>query len=423
MPLSLLSNKECRFVVFLLLLLIVSALLHHHGQGQRATNAIHRHGPQQSPQGDRSLLSPMEQAYVEIPTAAGARRSLHYITSQPHVAGTPGDFYMAEYVQQEMQAAGIDNVEMYELTVLLNYPSQRPVVRLLTKSTYGSNDEEPTDVLFTAALQEDLLDDTSDTMWRNHTFHGYAPSGNVKAPLVFANYGRPADFAALERAGVNVQGCIVLIRYGQCFRGLKVRNAQQAGAVGVLIYSDPAQDGYNVGTTYPRGPWRPESGVQRGSVQFNSACAGDPMRADARYAARGQNLTTLCGIAHYQDWIPRIPSLPLSYGDARPLLESLAGTPTAVQVFGSDFDGGLHGLNYTVGPPQDTIVHLHVQNHESISTIPNVIGYIPGSLPAELDMPVLLGNHRDAWYVLTRVYRRVVDQYPCWSRQLIWRIF
>ena len=340
---------------------------------------------------DSSPFSDTERLFLEVPQASSAREHLKFITSMPHVAGTFEDSVMAEYVQKSMLDAGIPDVSVFELEVLLNYPSHRPSLRLLAA-------EDLNTVLFTAALSEDLLDDTSDTFWRNHTFHGYSPSGNVTAPLVFANYGRPSDFAALKEALVPVKGAIVIVRYGKCFRGLKVRNAQRLGAIGVLIYSDPADDGYGVGPTYPQGPWRPPSGVQRGSVQFNSACAGDPMRVDARYASRNMTLQSICGIRHYQDWIPKIPSLPISSADAAPLLESLGG-PTARQVFGKDFDGGIQNLDYKVGPSVETLVQLVVQNHDTITTIPNVIGFIPGSLPPERDMPVLLGNHRDAWYV------------------------
>jgi N-acetylated-alpha-linked acidic dipeptidase len=109
----------------------------------------------------------------------------------------------------------------------------------------------------------------------------YSPSGEVEGALLYANYGRPEDLEALDRLGVDVRGRVVLMRYGRCFRGLKVMNAQKRGAAAVVLFSDPADDGFGVGPTYPAGPWRPESGVQRGSVQFLSLCPGDPVRAQA----------------------------------------------------------------------------------------------------------------------------------------------
>jgi N-acetylated-alpha-linked acidic dipeptidase len=338
-------------------------------------------------------FSDNENIFLSAVHSSSARDHLKFITSMPHVAGTPGDYMMAEYVKNSMLDAGIPEVSQFELEVFLNYPSERPVLKLLDASNTSKT-------LFEARLSEELLDSTSDTHWRNHTFHGYAPSGDVTAPLVFANYGRPIDFSNLEQNGVNVNNTIVIVRYGRCFRGLKVRNAQMNGAKGVLIYSDPADDGYAQGKVYPNGPWRPATGVQRGSVQFNSACAGDPMRADPRYAARNDTLMSICGISNYTEWIPKVPSLPISYGDAMILLGQLRTGPTAIDVFGDDFDGALP-FKYKVGPSNHTVVQLTTNNHESITTIPNVVARIPGSLSSSddsaLDMPVLLGNHRDAW--------------------------
>lgn len=187
---------------------------------------------------------------------------------------------MAEYVSEALRSYGIPEVETFELETLLNYPSFEEAPSL---NVVGKKDE----VLFTAKLSEDIADTTSDTPFRNHTYFGYAPSGNVSGEAIFVNYGRPEDFDALLANGIAVKGKVVIARYGKCFRGLKVMNAETRGAVGVLIYSDPEDDGYAFGETYPDGPWRSESSVQRGSVQFNSICAGDPMRADPRYAEQG----------------------------------------------------------------------------------------------------------------------------------------
>lgn len=334
-----------------------------------------------------SSINDQEKVFLSAPNADSARQNLRFITSQPHVAGTPGDHVMASFVQQKLKAAGIPRVSMFEINVLLNYPQSPPQVSLV--SQYNKT------VLVKAKLSEDVLDfdDTSDTRWRNHTFHGYSPSGTIEgAPLVYANYGRPQDFEVLQAANVSVKGAVVIVRYGECFRGLKVMNAQERGALAVIIYSDPADDGFGQGDVYPKGAWRPSSGVQRGSVQFNSKCAGDPLRADARYG----NLTVkdICGVSSYTDLVPSIPSVPLSYGDALPFLKLLGGK-TAQQVGGDDFVGGLD-IEYTVGP-SDAVIRLKVDNREEIGTIPNVVGYIPGTLPPEQDMPILLGNHRDAW--------------------------
>lgn len=339
--------------------------------------------------GRTNKFSDDENLYMEVPHPDSARTSLRYITSKPHVAGTPGDADMADFVRREFLKAGIPKATQFDLFVGLNYPKTAPEVTL-----YDSNEK----IIYQAELSEEVLpqDDTSDTMWRNHTFHGYSPSGNVQGEMVYANYGRPEDFEKLERAEISVKDKIVLVRYGRCFRGLKVWNAQKRGAVGVLIYSDPMDDGYGQGEVYPAGPWRSETSVQRGSVQFNSLCAGDPYRADPRYKDDlNTSLKELCGADSAKDLIPSIPSLPLSYKDATPLLEMMEG-PSAFDVGGKDFSGGIHNLTYTVGPSSSTL-KMVVENQNSNRTVPNIVGVIPGTLPPNEDMPVLLGNHRDAW--------------------------
>jgi N-acetylated-alpha-linked acidic dipeptidase len=353
---------------------------------------------------------------------------LHFITREPHVAGTHGDRLMAEFVANEFIQAGIPNVSTFDLNVLLNYPKNPPQLELVEphSSSFDNDENDNEDSSFTivqttqsyirknhrrhkliyrATLSEDLvdpsLDDTTDTIWRNHTFHGYSPSGNIQLQhVVYANYGRPQDFQILEKAGVSVKNRVVLVRYGQCFRGLKVRNAQQRGAVAVLIYSDPADDGYGIGPVYPDGPWRPPSSVQRGSVQFNSKCAGDPMRADPRYRTLlNTTVQELCGVDSLDELIPSIPSIPLSYRDAAPIMQNLGG-PVAADV-SIDFVGGIGNLTYRLGPSRG-LVNLVVDNEPTVRDIPNIVGIIPGTLPPEKDMPVLLGNHRDAWYVVVR---------------------
>jgi len=333
-----------------------------------------------------STLRPTEKDFLAGPNAKNAKENLRFITSQPHVAGTEGDWVMGHYVSQKLTEAGIPQVSTYPLDVLLNYPVSPPNVTLRS-----SVDDS---ILYKAKLSEDILefDDTSDTFWRNHSFHGYSPSGSATAPAVYANYGRREDFEALEKAGIDLKGKIVIVRYGQCFRGLKVMNAQSQGALAVLIYSDPADDGYSHGSVYPNGPWRSPSSFQRGSVQFISKCAGDPMRADPRYK---ETVEDICGVGNYSELIPNIPSVPMGYGDALVLLQSLGGK-SAKDVGGDDFVGALD-LAYTVGPSKDVVIHVSTDHLEEVRTIPNIVGVIPGTLEPEEDMPILLGNHRDAW--------------------------
>lgn len=321
----------------------------------------------------------VEATYLNVPTAASAEAHLRYITSRPHVAGTDGDFVMADYVKQQMLSYGLES-KIENVTVLLNYPEEAPSLTL----TRADGAVVPVN-LAELVLAEDK---TSDTVWRNHTFHGYAASGTGTGPLVYANYGRPQDFDILKGLGVNISGKVVLVRYGKCFRGLKVKNAQELGATAVLIYSDPADDGFVQGNTYPKGPWRPEFGVQRGSVQFNSLCAGDPARA-----AGPASVEELCGYST-QDLIPSIPSIPLSYAAATDLLKQLGGATAP-----PEFQGGLD-IAYTVGPSVNYTVTLCTKLQSLKTPIPNVITVIPGrdNVGDMLQLrPVIVGNHRDAW--------------------------
>ena len=178
-----------------------------------------------------------------------------------------------------------------------------------------------------------------------------------------------------------MRGKIALTRYGGCFRGLKAMNAEARGAVATLIYSDPQQDGFTRGPTYPAGPWRPPQGVQRGSAQYLSLCAGDPFRlyldADA---------PDPCGNVSY---VPKHPVLPLSYEDALPILDLLGG-PAAP----ASFAGGL-AVAYALGPSRATF-RLHVDNEYAEGTVPNVVAALAGD-DAAFPRPVYAGNHRDAW--------------------------
>ena len=252
-------------------------------------------------------------------------------------------------------------------------------------------------------------------------FHGYGVSGEVYGQVVYANYGRPEDFDALEAMGVEVKGKIVLVRYGELFRGLKVRNAQKRGARGILIYSDPADDGFAKGDVYPNGPYRPGSSVQRGSVQFLSLGPGDPSTPDGPSVKGAKRLPfdpsdgftlspnasptdrqlsdgrqDVFSVADWEkatglvrnDYYASIPSLPISYDAAKPILQALGGPNVP-----SGWQGGLP-FPYHVGPgPAE--VQFAIEMEYEVRSIWNVIAKIEGSV--EPDRWVLVGNHRDAW--------------------------
>ena len=325
----------------------------------------------------RRGLSPLEKVFAAQPSRISARENLKFLAQNPHMAGTEQDGILGEWMKVQFKKLGADDAWVDPVDAFLSYPRFRPRLALM-----GSNEF----VYFEAKLSEDILssDATSDTIYRNHTFNGYARSGNVRGRLVYANFGTPEDFDVLKKFNVTVRNSIVLMRYGKCFRGLKAMNAQMRGAVGAVIFSDPHEDGYSVGPTYPNGPWRPASSVQRGSVQFNSLCAGDPRRTASN------DTFEKCGYLP-GDLVPRIPVLPISYEDALPLLRDLEGPFSP-----PEFVGTLQ-VAYKLGPSAHLAL-LSVKNQYSIEKIYNTFAIFKGvHHGTKRDRPLVIGNHRDAW--------------------------
>ncbi|CDZ97375.1 Transferrin receptor and related proteins containing the protease-associated (PA) domain [Phaffia rhodozyma] len=241
-------------------------------------------------------------------------------------------------------------------------------------------------------LREDIIDEDPFSKFRDSVpvFHGLSTSGNVTAQVVYAGYGRKADFDALAKAGVEVKGKIVLVKYGAIFRGLKVKGAEDAGALACLIYSDPGDDGpmteENGEKPYPDGKARQPNSVQRGSVQYLSLYPGDPTTPNT---PAYPNATRIEG-----GNIPQIPSLPISYSDAIPLLKLLEKKGIKGADLGETWEGGLkHRVEYWTGPSERTV---RVVNEVDTKVMPiwNVMAVIPGYLS---DEAVLIGNHIDAW--------------------------
>jgi len=312
-----------------------------------------------------------EARFLAVPNPEKVHGYLRALTEEPHIAGTPQGLREAESVRDRLKQFGLDS-QLVSFDVLLNYP--KAVSLKLTVP-----EQRDLTLRETGYLRD--KDSYSPDVFP--AFHGYGASGRASGQVVYANYGRKEDFEKLEEMGVAVRGRIVLARYGENFRGLKVREAQQRGAAGVILYSDPADDGYAKGDVYPEGPWRPESAIQRGSVQFLSIGPGDPQtpgRASTKSAVRIpiEKLET----------IPRIPSLPISYGEAAPVLKSLAG-----QNAPSGWQGGLP-FAYHIGPGPAQI-EMAVEMDYAVRPIWNVITTIPGA--EEPDRWVVFGNHRDAW--------------------------
>ena len=316
----------------------------------------------------------LEERFRAMPAPASAREHLRILTREPHVAGTPEDYQTALYVRDQLRKFGI-SAELKEYQVLLPFPKRPTVLELIAPRRQR------------LALQEAVLpqDSSSSNARIIPLFNAYSATGDVTAPLVYVNYGLPEDYKALQNLKVEVKGRIVIARYGRSFRGVKAKVAEENGAVGLIIYSDPQDDGYMQGDVYPNGPWRPETSAQRGSVMYLFQYPGDPL-TPGKPAIPGT-------VRLKQDDpalnIPRIPVQPISYGDARRLLEPLHG-PLRPQ----GFQGGLP-FPYHVGGTEDVRVHLKTDMDFQVKTIWNVIGRIDGA--EERDRWVILGNHRDAW--------------------------
>ena len=314
-----------------------------------------------------------ESKFQSLPSPDNQREYMRRLSARPHNVGSAYDKENAEWILSKFKEWGWDaKIETFEVL----YPT--PKERLL---------EMVAPTRFTAKLQEPALaiDPTSNQQSEQlPSYNAYSTDGDVTAPLVFVNYGLPADYEQLDRLGVSVKGAIVIAKYGKSWRGIKPKVAAEHGAIGCLIYSDPADDGYAEDNVFPQGPMRPADGVQRGSVlDFPSTSPGDPLTPGIGATAGAKRLA----IKDAQG-ITKIPDLPISYGDAQPLLAALDG-PLAPK----DWRGALP-ITYHVGPGK-TKVHLKVNFNWDMKTIYDVIARIPGAqLPDEW---VIRGNHHDAW--------------------------
>jgi len=317
----------------------------------------------------------LERKFMQVPNAKLAGEHLKILTAAPHVAGSPEDYKTAQYVAEKFREAGLDT-RIDEYKVWINYPKD---IRVELMTPDGPKLLGPT--------REHVPGDPYDNDPRVVTpYTGGAASGDVTADVVYANYGRPEDFKKLKDMGISVKGKIVLVRYGQNFRGVKAFIAQQEGAAGVIIYSDPMDDGYFRGDAYPKGPWRPATGVQRGSIEYMFEYPGDPTTPGV---ASTMNLPDSERISPDKAAnLGRIPVTPLSYHDAAPILESLGGPDTP-----REWQGALP-FTYHVGPGPMK-VHLRAIQDYKFVTLWDVIGTVRGTEhPNQL---VIAGNHRDAW--------------------------
>lgn len=301
-------------------------------------------------------------------------------TSEPHLAGT--NYGFVEWTAQKFEEYGFTlSIDEYE--ILVSYPHEQALHLL-------KSDE----VVYTAPLKEDVLEDDKTTQGNDTipTFLGYAANGNVTAEYIYVNYGTLEDFEKLNKLGVDVNGKIVIARYGAIFRGLKVKFAQEAGAIGILLYSDPGDDngitpanGYK---QYPDGPARQESSVQRGSVQFLGgvgATPGDPTTPGYPSKAGAEREDP-------HQSIGKIPALAISYREVKPILARLNGHGLKIKEKG--WVGELEGFDYSTGPNEKFTLNLYNDQIFKITPLWNVYGEIEGDNKDEV---IVIGNHRDAW--------------------------
>lgn len=309
--------------------------------------------------------------FLSLPQADSCRMYLYRLTEEPHVAGTAEDYQTAQYVLAKFRSFGL-GADLATYDVYLPYPV-RAEFRLTRPVQFSGPTPE-------AGFERDKDSYASNVI---APFHGYSANGQVSGQVIYANYGLPEDYEKLAALGVGARGKIVLVRYGRCFRGVKVRVAEEQEALGVLIYSDPADDGYMQGDVYPAGPYRSKTAVQRGSVQYLFEYPGDPLTPGWAATATAKRLEPAAAIN-----LPHIPSMPISYGDAGKILLHLAGPNVP-----KGWQGGLP-FAYHVGPGPAEI-ELDVELDYQIRPIWNVIATIRGS--EEPEKIVVLGNHRDAW--------------------------
>ena len=316
-----------------------------------------------------------ESRFLAVPDPKLAEEHLRILTKVPHMAGTIEDKATADYVAQKFRDAGLDT-EIVEYKVWINYPVE---ISVDMTAPNGIEMHGPT----REHVDNDPFQDDPRVVM---SFNGMSPSGDVEADVVYANYGTPEDFEKLDKLKVDVRGKIVVVRYGQNFRGVKVFVAQEHGAAGVIIYSDPADDGWRRGDKYPDGPWRPDTGVQRGSVGYMFEFPGDPTTPGVASVAALPESQRIAPERSAQ--VPKIPVTPLSYHDVWPVLQHLGGPDSP-----REWQGALP-FTYHVGPGPAKL-KMHLKQDYQFRTLWDVIGRAQGSeLPNEW---VVAGNHRDAW--------------------------
>jgi N-acetylated-alpha-linked acidic dipeptidase len=300
------------------------------------------------------------------------RNWMQRLSARPHHLGSDYDRQNAEFIASLFRSWGYDT-SIEEFQVLFPTPRKR-VVELIAPERFTAK-------LFEPAVAEDKT--SGQTSEQLPVYNAYSIDGDVTGDLVYVNYGVPADYEELERRGVDVKGKIVISRYGGSWRGIKPKVAAEHGAIGCIIYSDPRDDGYFQGDVYPKGAYRNENGAQRGSVMDMPIHPGDPLTPGVGATANAKRLDR-----KDVDVFTKIPVLPISYGDAQPLLRALGG-----QVAPPDWRGALP-ITYHLGPGPAR-VHIQLEFDWKLVPARDIIARMPGSDRA--DQWIMRGNHHDAW--------------------------
>jgi N-acetylated-alpha-linked acidic dipeptidase len=317
-----------------------------------------------------------EAKFRALPDPARLRSDMKLLSARPHHVGSPYDKQNAEWILQQFKDAGWD-AHIENFYVLFPTPKQRKV-ELVAPSHFEAKLEEP------PVPGDPTSGQTSEQL---PTYNAYSIDGDVTGPLVYVNYGIPSDYDELARRGISVKGAIVIARYGQSWRGIKPKVAAEHGAIGCLIYSDPKDDGYAQGDTFPVGPNRPPQGVQRGSVVDLPVYPGDPLTPGVGSTKDAKRLA----VADVKVFT-KIPVLPISYGDAEPLLAAVTGDAAP-----TDWRGALP-ITYKIGSDTGAggaRVHMIVRSNWDVTPLYDVVGMLRGS--TNPDQWVIRGNHHDAW--------------------------
>ncbi|MEW5916425.1 MAG: M28 family peptidase [Gemmatimonadota bacterium] len=318
-------------------------------------------------------LRTLEAVLRATPDTALIAEYARIMSEEPHHAGSPGARAVAEWALDKFREWGL-TAHIEEFEALLPTPTVRRVE--LVRPTR-----------FVAKMQEPVIpqDKDSGDQGQLPTYNAYGADGEVEGDLVFANYGNAEDYAYLDSVGVDLGGKVVIVKYGRGVRSAKIKQAAARGAIAVIIYSDPEDDGFTRGDVYPNGPWRPEDAVQRGTAaDYAAMYAGDPLSPGWASKNGSRRLTRAEAKS-----LPTIPVVPLSYGDARPLLEALGGA-TAPD---DNWKGGLP-IAYNIGPGPAR-VRVRSKSQWTIGPLYNVIGRIEGATAP--DEWVIFGNHHDGW--------------------------